>query len=251
MTDITQGGRFAVVPVNVIQDSRLTLEQLRVLVALLSFANNESDVVWPKRDALAKRTGGMHPANISAATAALERFGWVEKEGKGGFGKPVRYRLKLSTTVAEPTTVAERATVAESANTTVAESATRKELTSELTKELSKTGLGSPPNPPKPKFDASAINPLPANVPREVWAEFVAHRRDIKQPMTERAANMLLKKLAKFTDPATSLETSIANGWTGVFDQRSAHHGKPSNPLNRIRNAYVQETGLETVGAHD
>ncbi len=144
---------FAMVPVEAIQDRRLTLEQMRVLIALLSFRNKAGDTVWPSREAIAERTG-MHPANISNATSALVKLGWLEKDGKGGYSKATRYTIKVpavcSRTVAERATVAEWATVAESANTTVAEQATRQvaesatriEQTNEQTSEQT-NGLGA------------------------------------------------------------------------------------------------------------
>ena len=61
---------FSVVPIEVIQDRRLTLEQTRVLIALFSFRNKVTNTVWPSRSAIAERTG-MHPSNISSATTAL------------------------------------------------------------------------------------------------------------------------------------------------------------------------------------
>ena len=154
---------FAQVPIQVIQDSRLTLEQLRVLIALLSFGNKNGGSVWPKRALIAERTG-MHPANISAATSALVKLGWLEKVGKGGFSKSTRYTLKMPATVAHlatsgstdaqrtvnrrsanaqrtlnEVTVARSATntVADSATSTVAYSATRIELTIEQTRKIS------------------------------------------------------------------------------------------------------------------
>lgn len=108
-------GQFSLVPIEVIQDKRLTLEQTRVLIALFSFRSRTTDTVWPSRAAIAERTG-MHPSNISAATSALVTLGWLLKVGSGGHSKASRY------TLCNPTTVAERATVA--ASTTVAQSAT-------------------------------------------------------------------------------------------------------------------------------
>ena len=53
---------ISVVPIEVIQDRRLTLEQTRVLIALFSFRNKVTNTVWPSRSAIAERTG-MHPSN--------------------------------------------------------------------------------------------------------------------------------------------------------------------------------------------
>ena len=99
--------------------------------------------------------GCVHPANISTATTALERLGWVTKAGRGGKSKATRYLLHVPDTLAEQATVAQSATVADSASHTVAESATppladsatRIELTSELTSEHTKgraTSCGVP-----------------------------------------------------------------------------------------------------------
>lgn len=118
---------FAVVPVEVIQDRRLTLEQTRVLVALFSFRNKVTNTVWPSRASIAERTG-MHPSNISDATTGLVRLGWLTKNGLGGFSKATRYTLSVpdfsSGKVAESATVARSATVAQSATRPLAESAT-------------------------------------------------------------------------------------------------------------------------------
>lgn len=118
--------RFAMIPPEVIADRDLTLEQLRVLLALYSFKAADSDVVFPSRQAIADMTG-MHLSNISTATSALEGKGWLKKDGKGGHSKATRYTITIPNTVAESATVAARATVAEQATVTtrtIAEQAT-------------------------------------------------------------------------------------------------------------------------------
>jgi len=52
------------------------------------------------------------------------------------------------------------------------------------------------------------------------WSDFTEHRKEIKSPMTPRAANMQLKTLAAYTpDVAVAMiEQTIANGWKGVFE---------------------------------
>lgn len=95
--------QFAVVPLEVVQDRRLTLEHTRVLVALFSFRNKVTNTVWPSRAAIAERTG-MHPSNISSATSALVSLGWLLKEGLGGHSKSTRYTLCVPELV-KPTTV--------------------------------------------------------------------------------------------------------------------------------------------------
>lgn len=144
---------FTIVPNQAWADRRLTLEQLRVLGALLSFCTPESRTCWPRRQLIADRSG-VHIANVSSATTALEGLGWLLKDGKGGHSKATRYTITVPETLADSATVAEQATVADSArgmrvadqatvalsatvadsaSSTVAESATRKEETNEQT----------------------------------------------------------------------------------------------------------------------
>ncbi len=144
---------FTIVPNQVWADRRLTLEQLRVLGALLSFCTPESRTCWPRRQLIADRSG-VHIANVSSATTALEGLGWILKDGKGGHSKATRYTITVPETIADSATVAEQATVADSArgmrvadqatvalsatvadsaSSTLADSATRKEETSEQT----------------------------------------------------------------------------------------------------------------------
>jgi len=149
---------FAMVPIEVLADKRLTLWHIKVLVGLLSFRSKNSDTVWPGRDALAERCGGIHISNISKTTSELCELGWLEKQGSGGNSRSARYKIvvpdlqqmpvdKLST-VAESTTfakVAESATrdggtVADSATLRVADSARGIEQTIEHTTKGNRQG---------------------------------------------------------------------------------------------------------------
>lgn len=125
---------FARVPIEALRDKRLTLEQFRVLGALLSFRRKVGDVVWPSRQAIAD-VCGIHPANISSATSALERLGWLTKDGKGGHSKATRYTITVPETLAHSATVADAATVADSATRPLADSATRLPLAESATRK--------------------------------------------------------------------------------------------------------------------
>ncbi len=137
---------FSIVPIAVFADRRLTLWHMRVLIALLSFRNKNTDTVWPSRETLAERCGGMHLSNISKVTTELCELGWLTKEGTGGKSRTTRYKITVPdlqtvadyATVAEPATVVKSTskkspTVAESATSTVAESARGIEHTIEQT----------------------------------------------------------------------------------------------------------------------
>lgn len=88
------------VPLEVIADSRLTLETTRVLLALFSFRDENTGVSVVGRENISELCG-VHPSNISSATAKLVELGWVEKDGKGGGSQCTRYTLKTPEAVLE------------------------------------------------------------------------------------------------------------------------------------------------------
>lgn len=125
---------FAFMPVEVFADRRLTLTQLRVLGVIYSFRSKETNIAFPKREAIAKRCG-LSVTKISTATTALVELGWLKKTGKGGFSRPVEYEVCFPETITSSGTVTDLGTVPEIGTKTVPESGTRTngEQTSEQT----------------------------------------------------------------------------------------------------------------------
>lgn len=131
---------FSLVPIEVLVDRRLTLWQMRVLIALLSFRGKHTDTVWPSRKTLAERCGGMNLCNLSTTTTELCALGWLSKEGDGGLSRSTKYKITIPNNqkVVDSAMVVKSTTqkpeiVAESTNLTVAESTTGKEQTIEQT----------------------------------------------------------------------------------------------------------------------
>ena len=68
----------------------------------------------------------------------------------------------------------------------------------------------------------------------KAWSEFVEHRREIKHPMSERAANLILAKLKKFSVEVCveAINRSISSGWRDVFPEKASQRvgvkGRPS-----------------------
>lgn len=85
---------FAMVPAEAFFDDRLTLRELRVLGALLTFRNAKTGCMCPSRDALSARTG-FDASRISTTTALLVSRGWLKKDGAGGRGKPTHYTVTV------------------------------------------------------------------------------------------------------------------------------------------------------------
>ena len=117
------GPRFSILPIEVLKDTRLTLRDLRVLLALHAF-KNQVGRCWPSRGLLAALTG-LPEARISVATTRLVTLGWVTKEGRGGRSQACRYRLGVPETVTESVTVTDPVTVTKPVTKTVTDSVTK------------------------------------------------------------------------------------------------------------------------------
>ena len=84
----------------------------------------------------------------------------------------------------------------------------RKDLIKEKTKQKEKT-------------------PLPAWLSEELWEDFKEHRKLYRKPLTPLAATRILKTLEQVAadyseaEARQCLDTSIANGWLGVFPPKA------------------------------
>lgn len=77
------------------------------------------------------------------------------------------------------------------------------------------------------KFDPLSVRP--ENVSEPVWQDWVKFRKEIKKPLTETSCRQIAKKLAGHPDPDAVLCDSIANGWQGIFPERTTGR-KPAKP---------------------
>lgn len=55
----------------------------------------------------------------------------------------------------------------------------------------------------------------------EIADAYIDHRKAKRAKLTERAAELIVKKIKDHPDPNAVVEESIANGWTGVFPEKS------------------------------
>lgn len=88
------------IPFEVVADSRLTLETMRVLLVLFSFLDDETGTAIAGREDISKYCG-MHPSNISEATTKLVELGWLVKKGNGGGSQYIRYSINIPNAVSE------------------------------------------------------------------------------------------------------------------------------------------------------
>ena len=74
---------------------------------------------------------------------------------------------------------------------------------------------------------------LPNFIDKDIFQNFVNHRKELKKPMTENAKKLLIKKLENFHlkgfDCNEILNTSIINGWQGVFEPKQSQANLNAN----------------------
>jgi len=83
--------KWGKVPLAVISDWRLTQRELRVYIALATFADPQGRC-YPKRERIAEITG-IRLSHISDATTRLGKLGYLAKVGNGGRNRPAQYLL--------------------------------------------------------------------------------------------------------------------------------------------------------------
>lgn len=73
----------------------------------------------------------------------------------------------------------------------------------------------------KPPLSPKQVFELPDGIPAGDWTDYLAMRQRIRKPMTERAMRLAVAKLlelkAEGNEPATVLQNSVMNSWTGLF----------------------------------
>lgn len=234
---------FAIVPIEVVKDSRLTGIQLRVLVTILSFRNRNTNLTNPSRSAIASRCGYSHNT-ITHATAALEKLGWISKKGKGGKG-PVHYDFHVPVYVEgcpDQTPVPDPKTGGRSEQGTGGRSEHRGGVRSEH-----RTGVrsGHPEqtreqNNEQTKEQKGAyrfgldLSSWPDGVDEQAAKDWLAHRKSIKCPATQTVVDRVGKELhscvERGIDPSEALAEALAAGWRGFkADWIESRIGQSSN----------------------
>lgn len=97
--------------------------------------------------------------------------------------------------------------------------------------KTSPNGDDSPHSPPKKKPPAKPKIELPEDIDPDLWKAYLEHRRKVKAPMTERAQELAIMKLAKINretgQPKNAIiEQSIERGWKGLFEIKNDGKGK-------------------------
>ncbi|WP_288074802.1 hypothetical protein [Pseudomonas sp.] len=192
---------------------------------------------------------------ISRALKSLRERGVVvaERLSQNPFDKTLYYRIdysKVPTSMPAtcgdliPATCGNRST--QNASLSYTETTNRDSETTKTEKAPRKRST-----PAKPaRFDPLTID-LPAAVPGQAWADWIAYRKTRKLSTTEQTAKAQLKKLADWAakghKPETIIADSIANGWQGLFEPK----GETSKPAGKPRVYHDIRNMKYTEGVND
>lgn len=209
----------------------MTPAQKAVLVSLADNANDQG-VCWPSVESIAMRTC-LSERSVQNSIKWLIEQGALHAQQRNGrstvytvtpaaFAPPQQLRgANKDETPAnnDRTPAAFAPTPATAAPRTVNEPSRNR-------KEPSNTGAGK-----KSKQTDDIDVELPDWLPADAWADWVEHRREVKAPLTQRAAELSIKTLAKLKDQGNNavevIEQSVLSGkWTALYPVKDRHGGQ-------------------------
>ena len=219
-----------IAPIEALTDARLTDPERRVLLALFSFRGKDTNTVWPALPALGKVALVNDPARVSKLTSSLAEKGWLTKRKKGFTGcneyhltVPPEASSEHAERIVHDANLAPEAKLAGNTNTNLVPDTKCNEQTIEHTSEH-KTPPVSPPRGARTGAPFDLLTP-PIGVNRDAWADWIAHRRKRRKPVSERAAVEQWRALACLSPPqqAACIAHSIRNDYQGLFPEKFAN----------------------------
>lgn len=193
--------------------------QKAVLISLADNAN-DSGYCWPSIATICERT-------CFGKTAVIDAIRWLEDHNALSAGRvngrhttytvtPDRFNQSVSRTspADAPVRQADRTGTAGGQDRSVSRTAPVRQADTNR-KEPSLTV----------KSNQQIQVDLPDWLPASAWTDWVQHRRDIKKPLSGRAAELTIAKLAKLRlkghDPTELIENAIESGWQGIYAPRT------------------------------
>lgn len=198
-----------------------------VLVAIANCADGQEFIAWPSIRYIATVTS-QDPKTVQAGINRLREEGFIEDSGerKGATRQVVVYRLNIS----------KNGSVKETQKRKTSKSGTLPKMEPKTTVFPAKDYRFSSETPPKTVYgtvrnhqepsgkqnNKPGALALPDWLPAEAWADWVEHRKAVKAPMTEKAAQLCLRKLDRLradgNDPVAVIEQSVITGrWTDLY----------------------------------
>ncbi|MHC8348684.1 helix-turn-helix domain-containing protein [Pseudomonas sp. RT4P38] len=209
-----------------------------VLLCLANYADQSGRAAFPAVSSLALDTG-LAPRTVQYRLRDLEKMGLIARGNQAVAAAyitqrdrvPVCYDLDLSRG-AHDAPRAERGAPQDATGCTPeqngvhattergAQRAPNPSINHPLTILNQKEGAKAPETLGKGK--AQKFDPLtarPENVSTEAWAGFCEMRKAKRKDLTERACQLIAKKLANHPEPDAVLDTSTTNSWSDIYPE--------------------------------
>lgn len=200
--------------------------ELVVMLALADYANDDGEC-WPSMAGIAQKAR-MTERGAQKILRRLEEAGWLKVETGGGRGGKNHYVIQAQN--GELHSVNGEHRMKEKPRT-----AEHKPRTG-----VHKTPNTGSPEPSRtikePSIDKNVRDALCSVLRPETADAYIAHRKAKGAKITDKAAELIARKLSKHPNPDAVAEESIANGWTGVFPERvpKEQSQKPETDLDAI-----------------
>ena len=209
-----------------------------VLLALADCANDEGGA-WPSMATLVKKCS-KSDRTIQASIKRLVEAGHltrIERPGKG-CNYTVHPRSDFTPEAASPpkrTTPTPEAASDKPSRTIIPQKATPSSVARATGARAGQLGI------------------IPDWVPAEQWAGFVQHRRSIRKPLTERAAQLTISELSKLNDagwpPGDMLDLAVRKGWHTVYAPKDQPNVASRQQTSRYAAGQFRDPVLADIAA--
>lgn len=184
--------------------------ELLVMLALADFANDSGEC-WPAMSSVAEKAR-MSERGVQKIIRRMEETGAISITTGGGRGGCNRY--VINTGNPERETGNTKRGMAEKPRTGVQE-------TPNGSAETPNRGSPEPSRTLREPSNSKVRDVLLGVLSEKTADDFIAHRRAIRKRLTERAAELVVSRLAGCSDPDAVVNRSIMNGWQGVFPDQT------------------------------
>lgn len=188
-----------------------------VLLAIAEHARDETGIAWPSTATLASMTG-MDRRNVRRCLNTLIELGELQADDRIGGNQSTRYRILLGQTPDKLSSPKEEGP--------------RTNCPPTPDKNDPPPRTNCPPNHNKTlrKPNKAILPELPQELDtpqsRSAWLEFLAHRRELKKPVTPTGAIRIFQDFSAGGSEAfaAALQNSVRNGWQGIFKPNERTH---------------------------
>jgi DNA-binding transcriptional regulator YhcF (GntR family) len=215
-----------------------------VLLLLADLANAQAQC-WPSVAGMAA-DACIGERTAQRALAALTKAGLITRDGKGGRGLTHTYTLAMTSVerVSDEPERVTRETPYQEPERVTSEAKRVPSTTKRVTNPAERVSPVSPEpiepiEPIEPKVTRAKAEParvdLPAWLPADAWADWVEHRRQMRKPMSQKAAEFSIRDLGKLRaegdDPRAVIEQAIAASWQGLYALKNRGRPQQSQPF--------------------